>query len=184
MFLKYLFLFFYMAFSSIQGYAQSTSKISNAKTLYIIGYQKQFSQHYDGYSISFKEVKDTLNVFTIPLVYSFGNSSLKKTSLKKMNLESLDNITVGLGFNGYEQLIKGFFLNLGIGTKIGSEISQTLANDKSRNFLISGNSNIGFLWVPSKELGITIGSSLFVSLSNSKYINKDWGVNLEIGINF
>lgn len=83
MFLKYLFLFFSMAFSSIQGYAQTTSKISNAKTIYIIGYQKQLSQHYEGYSISFKEVKDTLNVFTIPLVYSFGNSSLKKNFITK-----------------------------------------------------------------------------------------------------
>ena len=184
MFLKCLVLFFSIAFISNKCYAQTASEISNAKTIYIVGYQKQLSQHYDGYSISFKEVKDTLNVFTIPLVYSFGNSSLKKSSLQKMNLESLDNITVGLGFNGYEQLIKGFFFNLGIGTKIGSEISQTLVNDKFRNFHISGNSNIGFLWIPSKELGITIGSSLFGSLSNSKYINKDWGVNVEIGINF
>lgn len=184
MVLKYLILFFSVTLINIQGYAQTTAAVSSAKTIYIVGYKKQFSQHYTGWSISYKEIKDSLNVFTIPFAYSFEKSSLKKSSLQKMNLESLDNISVGLGFDGYEQLIKGFFLNLGIGTKIGSEISQTLANDKSRNFLISGNSNIGFLWVPSKELGITIGPSLFGSLSNSKYINKDWGVNVEIGINF
>jgi hypothetical protein len=173
-----------MTLITLQSYAQNTTEAVNSKIIYLLGYQKQFSQHYIGWIASFKEIKDTLNVFTIPVVYSIGKSSLKKTSLEKNKLASLDNIAVGLGFNGYEQLVNGFFLNLGLGAKVGSENSRNLDNEKANHFFISGNTNIGFLWVPSKELGITIGSSLFGSLSNSKYVNIDWGVNVEIGINF
>jgi hypothetical protein len=169
---------------NVQGYGQTNSEVSDAKTIYIVGYQKLFSKHYNGWNISYKEVKDTLNVFTIPVGFSFGKRSLKESSLQEMELESLDNLSAGFGFNGYEQLIEGFFLNLGIGTNIGAEFSKPLASDKSSNFFISGNSKIGFLWVPSKELGITIGSSIFGSLSNSRFIKRDWGVNVEIGINF
>ena len=184
MFLKHLVLFISIVLITIQGFAQTTPETANPKTIYILGFQKQFSQHYTGWTASFKEIKDTLNVFTIPVVYSIGKSSLKKASLEKNKLASLDNIAVGLGFNGYEQLVAGFFLNLGLGTKIGSENSINLNNEKANHFFISGNTNIGFLWVPSKELGITLGSSLFGSISNSKYVNTDWGVNVEIGINF
>lgn len=169
---------------TIESYAQTAEEIQNTDTIHIISYQKTYSQHYTGWSISYKEIKDTLNEFTIPLVYNFGNRSLNEASLKKENLSSLDIFSVGFGFNGYEQITKGFFLNLGLGGNIGTEVSVTLTNDKSRNFFISGNSNIGFLWIPSKEMGIIIGPSIFGTLSNSKYITKDWGVSLEIGINF
>lgn len=184
MFLKRLLLVFFILVSIHQNYAQTTAKISDTKPLYIVGYQKQFSQHYSGWSISYKEIKDTLNVFTIPLEFNFGNRSLKKSSLDKLKLQSLENFSLGFGFNGYEQLVQGFFLNLGLGTNIGAEFSSTLTNNKSRNFLISGSSNLGFLWVPSKELGISIGSSIFGSLSNSKFIRTNWGIQIELGINF
>ena len=170
---------------NVQSYAQTSAEIhTNADTIHIISYQKTFSQHYTGWSVSYKEIQDTLNEFTIPLAYSFGNRRLNETSLYKQNLSSLNIFSPGIDFNGYEQIMKGFFLNLGLGGNIGIEISNTLTDDKSCKFFISGNSNIGFLWVPSKESGIIIGSSIFGSLSNSKYITRDWGVSLEIGVNF
>ncbi|MFD2034631.1 hypothetical protein ACFSKL_07525 [Belliella marina] len=184
--LNHFYLTIFFALITLQSYSQTPTEINitEADTIHIVSFKKTFSQHYTGWSVTYKEIKDVLNEFTIPLVYSYGNRSLNETSLKKFELSSLNTISIGLGFNGYEQIMKGFFLNLGLEPNIGVEFSESITNDKSRNFYFSGTTNIGFLWVPSKELGLVIGSSIFGSLSNSKYINKDWGVSIEIGVNF
>lgn len=167
---------------AIRGISQTSIPV--ADTIHIISYQKLFGKHSTGWSISYKALKDTPNVFTIPVTYSFGTKRFKKASLRDKGLLSLVNYAAGFGFDGYERIMKGLFIQLGIGGSIGAEFSETLTQARAHRFFISGNSRIGFLCVPFKELGITAGLLLSGSLSNSIFLRGDWGAAVELGINF
>lgn len=153
-------------------------------SVHMLTYKKVFSKNYRGWKISYTEFKDNLDDFIIPFTFSFDNYKVKPNVYKDKKINSLDTYALGFGFDGYQKLLKGTYLILGVNTPIGLEIIKNIDHKKRNHFLIGIEPKIGLKLITAKELGIVIGGNAFWRLSNSKVLNNEIGFELEVGINF
>ncbi len=164
--------------------AQTPSDSAMTERIHMVTYTKNFSKRYEGWSIQYREFDGGTDEFVIPITLSFGSTRIDQTLLEKKDIASLDTYSLGLGFDGYERLGKGTYLNLGLGAMAGLESIETTKQQNINRFLIGGTSKIGLLFVPFQELGLVFGANALGRLSNSKAVRYDLGLSLEVGINF
>lgn len=153
-------------------------------SIYMLTYKRVFSKNYKGWKISYTEFKDNLDDFIIPFTFSFDTYKVRSNVLEEKNINSLDTYALGVGFDGYQKLIKGTYLVLGANIPLGLEVIKNFDNKKNSHFLIGVEPKLGLKFLTSKELGLVIGGSAFWRLSNSKALHNEIGFELEIGINF
>jgi hypothetical protein len=104
--------------------------------------------------------------------------------VQKRGYSSVNSYALGFGLNGYAKIAAGIYLDLGLNVPIGLEVLRDLENKKSSNFLIGLSAHQGVKIIPWKDFGITIGAGLFQRFQTSKIINRNFGFELEVGINF
>lgn len=153
-------------------------------SVYMLTYKKVFSKSYDGWKISYTEFNDDLEDFIIPFTYSFDSYKVKPDVYKNKKIKSSDTYALGFGFDGYQKIIKGTYLILGLNTPVGLEVIKNLDNKKNKHFLIGVEPKLGFKLMTSKDLGLVLGANAFWRLSNSKVLNNEIGFEIEVGINF
>ncbi|WKN41165.1 hypothetical protein [Tunicatimonas pelagia] len=164
--------------------AQTSLDSATVDNIHMLTYTKTFSKHYQGWSIQYREFDGSTDEFVIPITLSFGSARIDQALLEKKDIASLDTYSLGLGFDGYERLGKGTYLNLGLGTIVGLESIETTKQQRIDRFLIGGTSKIGLLFVPFQELGLVFGANALGRLSNSRAVRYDLGLSLEVGVNF
>ncbi|MEM9671839.1 MAG: hypothetical protein ACFB15_29285 [Cyclobacteriaceae bacterium] len=164
--------------------AQTPLDSAGTEKIHMVTYTKNFSKRYQGWSIQYREFNGSTDEFVIPITLSFGSTRINQTLLEKKDITSLDTYSLGLGFDGYERLGKGTYLNLGLGAMAGLESIETTKQQNINRFLIGGTSKIGLLFVPFQELGLVFGANALGRLSNSRVVRYDLGMSLEVGINF
>ncbi|WP_128755280.1 hypothetical protein [Aquimarina sediminis] len=150
----------------------------------ILTYKRAYSKHTEGWKINYVGFADSDKDFIIPFVLSYDRYSIKPKSLKDKGYKSVNSYTLGGGFDGYLKVHPGVYLNLGIEIPIGIEISKTTKDKKNHNFLIGVGTKQGIKIIPWKDHGITIGAGLFQQIQTSKIYSKNFGFELELGINF
>lgn len=153
-------------------------------SVHIISIKKKFSKNYTGWKLSYTEFKDNLDEFIIPFTFSFEGYKLKPEIFKEKRITSLDTYALGIGFDGYQKLTKGCYLNLGLNAPIGMEVIKNLNGKRKRSFLIGIEPKIGLKFITDKDLGFVIGGNTFWKFSNSKVLNNGIGFEIELGINF
>lgn len=175
---------FTLLFTTLATSAQVKTDSLQTKQLHIISYQRVISNNYKSWAIQYREFKAESKEFVIPLTYSFGNSVINGSYLKKKNIKEVDTFSLGVGFDGYEYLGDGLYFNLGVGVQSGMESIERNSGTTDKRFLIGASGNTGFLYVPFPDFGFTIGAKVIGKLSNSKALTSSVGFSLELGLNF
>ena len=165
-------------------YAQDTTPQSDTSQLHMVTFKSTISKNYQGWSIQYREFEKKANDFVIPITLSFGNTEWKEGLLEEKGIREIGTYALGLGFDGYEYLGNGFYLNLGLGISPGLESIKDLAGKRNHRFLIGGRLQTGLLYVPFPEFGLVFGTNVIGQLSNSKVLNHSLAFSFEAGINF
>tara|TARA_B110000967_G_scaffold209656_1_gene266884 strand:+ start:2280 stop:3335 length:1056 start_codon:yes stop_codon:yes gene_type:complete len=150
----------------------------------ILSYKRLTDRHNEGWSVAYTGFSDHEKELIIPFVLSYGQSRAKSNIVQERGYSSVDSYAFGLGFNGFLKIFPGFYLDIGVNVPIGLEVLKNLEDKKSNNFLIGIGSNQGVKIIPWKDYGIVIGAGIFQRWQTSKVINKNFGFQLELGINF
>jgi len=159
--------------------------VTEDELIHIISYKKIISKNYYGWKLNYTEIKDISDDLILPLDFSFTNYRLKPTTLSSNKIKSYDHFTLGLGLNGYIQLLNGIFIGMGMNTPIGYERFQRENYDrKNTRFLVGIQTKQGVFIVPWKNFGITLGADFNQHFTNSAIINREINFEIIIGINF
>ncbi|WP_109097105.1 hypothetical protein [Aquimarina sp. AU58] len=150
----------------------------------MLTYRKIYSKHKEGWKMSYIGFADSDKDFIMPFVISYDKYSIKRSSLLNKNYTSVDAFSVGGGFDGYLKIIPGVYINIGIEVPLGLEITKKIEGKKQHNFLIGIGAKQGVKIIPWKEYGIVIGAGVFQQIQTSKVYTKNFGFELELGINF
>jgi hypothetical protein len=150
----------------------------------MLSFKKVYSNHTEGWRISYTGFADRNDDFILPFVFSYDQVRLKNDVLKKSKIKSVDTYAFGTGFNGYLKIVNGFYLGAGLDVPIGAEVIRDLEDQKKTNFLIGVNVKEGMLIMPWQDFGILMGFNFFQSFRNSKVYQTNYGFEWEIGINF
>ncbi|WP_025667476.1 hypothetical protein [Aquimarina megaterium] len=150
----------------------------------MVTFRKVYSKHKEGWKMSYIGFADSDKDFIMPFVISYDRYSIKRSSLLNKNYTSVDAFSVGGGFDGYLKIIPGVYANIGIEVPLGLEITKKIEGKKQHNFLIGIGAKQGVKIIPWKEYGIVIGAGVFQQIQTSKVYTKNFGFELELGINF
>ena len=171
--------------------ADFTSKVGTYEAYYLLvkwfnmlTFKRVIDKYNEGWNVAYTGFSDHEKDFIIPFVINYGQSRAKSDALQELGYSSVDSYTFGFGFNGYIKIIPGFYLDLGLNIPAGIEVLKNLEDKKSNNFLIGISSNQGVKIIPWKDFGIVIGVGVFQRWQTSKVINRNFGFQLELGINF
>lgn len=174
-------LFFLFSFS-IVGQTKLDSSLVNQ--LHLITYKHVLSRNYQSTSIQYREFQKETKEFVIPITLNFGTTSLNTSFLERKNIKDIDTYSLGIGFDGYEYLGDGFYLNIGLGGFSGAESIKRISADRNTRFLIGGTASTGLMYIPFNDFGFVIGFNIIGKLSNSKVLNRSIGLGIEGGFNF
>jgi len=178
---------FWLALFSM-GFIHSQSPSTNTKktprTIHIVSYNTIFSKHYKGFKIKYSEFIDTEEDFIIPAVFSFNNYQLKSNILKSKGYKSSNQFLLGAGLDGFIKFYRGIYVGIGINIPFGYETTRNLSNKQQSKFLIGFESKQGIRLIPWKELGIVMGINYKQYFINSNVLNREFNLELELGINF
>lgn len=174
-------LFFLLSFSIL---SQTKSDSLSINQLHMISYTHVISRNYQSTSIQYREFQKETKKFVIPVTLSFGNTNIDDSFLEQKNVKDVDTYSLGLGFDGYEYLGGGFYLNIGLGGFSGAESIERISADRNTRFLIGGTASTGLIYVPFNDFGFVIGFNIIGKLSNSKVLSHSIGFGIEGGFNF
>ncbi|EZH76016.1 hypothetical protein ATO12_04295 [Aquimarina atlantica] len=150
----------------------------------MLTFKKVYSKHKEGWKISYIGFADSDKDFIMPFVLSYDRYSIKRKSLLDKNYRSVDAFSVGGGFDGYLKIIPGVYANIGLEVPLGLEITKNTEGKKQHNFLIGIGAKQGIKIIPWKNYGIVIGAGVFQQIQTSKVYTRNFGFELELGINF
>ncbi|WP_159090885.1 hypothetical protein [Aquimarina aquimarini] len=150
----------------------------------MLTYKKVYSKHKEGWKISYIGFTDSDKDFIMPFVISYDRYSIKRSSLLNKNYTSVDAFSIGGGFDGYLKIIPGIYANISLEVPLGIEITKKTKGNKQHNFLIGIGARQGIKIIPWKEYGIVIGAGVFQQIQTSRVYTKNFGIELELGINF
>ncbi|AZJ33079.1 hypothetical protein MHM83_02335 [Tenacibaculum sp. Mcav3-52] len=175
-------LIFFVSFVHAQNPSISNKKAP--RTIHILSYNTVFSKHYKGFKIKYSEFSDTEEDFIIPTVFSFNNYQLKPNLLKSKGYKSFNQFLLGAGLDGFIKFYKGIYVGVGINVPFGYETTRGLNNEKKSKLLIGLESKQGIRLIPWEELGIVLGINYKQHFINSNVLNKEFNLELELGVNF
>ncbi|WP_296311640.1 hypothetical protein [Winogradskyella sp. UBA3174] len=171
--------------------AISSKKASAIETYVPLGkwfnmltFKRVTDKYNEGWNVSYTGFSDHDKDLIIPFVIGYGQSRAKSDIVQERGFSSVDSYALGFGFNGYLKITPGVYFDLGLNVPIGVEVLRDLEDKKSTNFLIGLRANQGVKIIPWKDYGIVIGAGLFQQWQTSKVINRNFGFQLELGINF
>jgi hypothetical protein len=150
----------------------------------ILTFKRVIDKYNEGWNVSYTGFSDNDKDFIIPFVIGYGQSKSKSDIVQERGYRSVDSYALGFGFNGLIKIIPGVYVDLGLNVPIGIESLRDLEDKKSTNFLIGISANQGVKIIPWKDFGIVIGAGVFQRWQTSKVINRNFGFQLELGINF
>lgn len=150
----------------------------------LVTFKRVFDKNNEGWEISYIGFADSEKDFIVPFEISYGQFRAKSDLVRNRGYSSVDSYAFGPGFNGYIKIIPGVYADIGLNIPIGMEVLRDLENKKSNNFLIGIGANQGIKIIPWKEFGIVIGAGIFQQLQTSKVYKRNFGFELELGINF
>ncbi len=150
----------------------------------ILSIKRVLDKYNEGWEVAYTGFLDNEKDFIIPFEIAYSQSNAKSDLVKERNYSSVNAFTLGFGLNGYIKIVPGLYVDLGLNVPIGIEVLRDLQNKKSTNFLIGLTTHQGVKIIPWKGLGIVIGTGLFQRLQTSKIENRNFGFELELGINF
>lgn len=137
-----------------------------------------------GWNVAYTAFSDHEKDFIIPFVIGYGQSRATSNILQERGYLSVDSYIFDFGCNGFIKITSGLYAAIGIQMPIGMEILRNLENEKSRNFLIGLRASQGVKIIPWKDYGIVMGAGIFQRWQTSKLIHRNFGFQLEVGINF
>tara|TARA_B100000809_G_scaffold251920_1_gene286001 strand:- start:23717 stop:24772 length:1056 start_codon:yes stop_codon:yes gene_type:complete len=150
----------------------------------MLTYKRLTDKYNEGWSVAYTGFSDHEKDLIIPFVINYGQSRAKSNIVQERGYRSVDSYALGFGFNGFLKITPGFYVDIGLNVPIGMEVLRDLQEKKSNNFLIGLSANQGVKIIPWKDFGIVIGAGVFQRWQTSKVINKNFGFQLEVGINF
>lgn len=150
----------------------------------MLTYKRLSDTYNEGWNVAYTGFSDHEKELIIPFVLSYGQSRAKSNIVEERGYSSVDSYAFGFGFNGFLKISPGFYLDIGVNIPIGLEVLRDLQEKKSNNFLIGLGANQGVKIIPWKDFGIVIGAGIFQRWQTSKVINRNFGFQLELGINF
>jgi len=150
----------------------------------MVTYKRVTDKYNEGWNVAYTGFSDHEKEFIIPFVIGYSQSRAKSNIVQERGYSSVDSYAFGFGFNGFLKISPGFYLDIGINVPIGLEVLRDLQEKKSNNFLIGLGANQGVKIIPWKDFGIVIGAGIFQRWQTSKVINRNFGFQLELGINF
>lgn len=175
----------------IPNKASTTKKASTFETYEPLGkwfnmltFKRVTDKYNEGWNVAYTGFSDNEKDLIIPFVIGYGQSKSKSDIVQERGYRSVDSYAFGLGFNGFIKISPGFYIDLGLNVPIGMEVLRDLDDKKSTHFLIGLSANQGVKIIPWKDYGIVIGAGVFQRWQTSKVINRNFGFQLELGINF
>jgi hypothetical protein len=150
----------------------------------MITYKRTLDKHHNGWEVGYTGFADSDNDYIIPFEISYGQSRAKTDKVRERGYSSIDTYALGSGFNGLIKIIPGVYIDIGLNIPIGIEVLRDLEQKKSHHFLIGVGASQGVKIIPWKEFGIVIGVGIFQQLQTSKVYKRNFGFELELGINF
>ncbi|MFT5889917.1 MAG: hypothetical protein ACI9Y7_000005 [Dokdonia sp.] len=150
----------------------------------ILTFKRVIDTYNEGWEIAYTGFSDSEKDLIIPFEIAYGQSRATSDVVKKRGYRSVNSYALGFGLSGYIKITPGFYVDLGLNVPIGIEVLSDLEDKKSTNFLIGISSHQGVKIIPWKDYGIVIGAGLFQRFQTSKVINRNFGFELELGINF
>ncbi len=150
----------------------------------LVTFKRVFDKNNEGWEISYIGFADSEKDFIVPFEISYSQFRAKSDIVRNRGYSSVNSFAFGLGFNGYIKIIPGVYADIGLNIPIGMEVLRDLENKKSNNFLIGIGANQGIKIIPWEEFGIVIGAGIFQLLQTSKVYKRNFGFELELGINF
>ena len=181
--MRYILFIFLVGILPLNAQTENTPGL-NKKTIHIVSVQKIFSKNYEGYKFKYSEFIDSSDDFIIPAGFSYSGYSLKEGTLKKRGFKSSNRFVLGAGVDGYIKLHEGIYAGIGLNVPFGYEKTRNLQDNTRSKFLIGFESNQGLRFIPWKELGLVFGVSFNQHFINSDVLSKEFGYELELGINF
>ena len=146
---------------------------------------KRVSDRYnEGWNVTYTGFSDNNKDLIIPFVIGYGQSKSKSDVLQERGYRSVESYALGFGFNGFIKISPGVYVDLGLNVPVGMEVLRDLEDKKSTHFLIGLSANQGVKIIPWKDFGIVIGAGVFQRWQTSKVINRNFGFQFELGINF
>ena len=172
------------AFAPIDAAAHPPSDSLAPEQMHMITYRHVFSHNHQRWSLQYRAFEKQAEGFVLPITFSIGHTFHRSDLLRNRGIEDVDTYALGLGFDGYEHLLGGLYVNLGLGVAPGVESIFWQKGDQETRFLIEGTANVGLLYVPFPDLGVVFGFTVLGKLSNSKALGHSIGFGVEVGVNF
>jgi len=171
--------------------ANYTLEESNPQTYVPLGkwfnmltFTKMTDRYNEGWNVAYTGFLDSENDLIIPFTLAYGQSRGKLDLVRERGYSSVNAYALGFGFNGFIKIIPGLYVDLGLNAPIGMEVLRDLAGKRSTNFLIGLGAHQGVKIILWKDFGIVIGAGLFQRWQTSKIEKRNFGFELELGINF
>jgi hypothetical protein len=150
----------------------------------MVTFTRTRDKYNEGWNVAYTGFLDHENDLIIPFTLAYGQSRGKLDLVRERGYSSVNAYALGFGFNSFIKIIPGLYVDLGLNVPIGMEVLRDLANKRTSNFLIGLGSHQGVKIIPWKDFGIVIGAGLFQRWQTSKIEKRNFGFELEIGINF
>lgn len=150
----------------------------------LLTFKRTWGKHHHGWEVGYTGFADSDKNFIVPFEISYGQSSAKTDLLRERGYSSIDTYALGGGFNGLIKMTPGIYVDVGLHIPMGIEVLRDLEHKKSHNFLVGIGANQGVKIIPWEEFGIVIGAGIFQQLQTSKVYKRNFGFELELGINF
>ena len=170
--------------SSAKEAAPFETYIPLGKWFNMLTFKRVMDKYNEGWNIAYTGFLDTDKDFIIPFVICYGQSKSKSDIVQERGYRSADSYVLGFGFNGLIKIAPGVYVDLGLNVPVGIEVLRDLEDKKSTNFLVGLSANQGVKIIPWTDFGIVIGAGIFQRWQTSKVINRNFGFQLELGINF
>ncbi|SEC44072.1 hypothetical protein SAMN04489761_3000 [Tenacibaculum sp. MAR_2009_124] len=182
--MRYLLLILLMGVLPLNAQTENIPPKPSERKIHVVAVQRIFSKNYEGYKFKYSEFVDSSDDFIIPAGFSYSNYRLKEGTLKKRGFKSSDRFVLGAGLDGYIKIHEGIYAGVGLNIPFGYEKTRNLQDKTRGKFLIGFEANQGVRFIPWKELGFVFGINFNQHFINSDVISKEFGYELELGINF
>ena len=170
--------------SFIQEESSFEPYVPLGKWFNMLTFKKTTDKYSDGWNVAYTGFSDNEKDLIIPFVIGYGQSRATSNALQERGYSSANSFALGFGLSGYIKIIPGFYADLGLNVPIGMEFLRNLEDKKFTNFLIGIGTHQGVKVIPWQDFGIVIGAGLFQKWQTSKVTSKNYGFELELGINF
>ena len=150
----------------------------------MLTFKRVTDKYNEGWNVAYTGFLDSENDLIIPFTLAYGQSRGKLDLVRERGYSSVNAYALGFGFNGFIKIIPSLYVDLGLNAPIGMEVLRDLAGKRSTNFLIGLGAHQGVKIILWKDFGIVIGAGLFQRWQTSKIEKRNFGFELELGINF